>query len=113
MTLNETGAKMCSELSEVLKNCQLKLVNRIPKKVRDWIETSKDPNHHFTYDQSKSFEEQNLMQETRTMISILYRKYLATPEDKKRFNEEDQEFYIQEKLKQYKALMEQESRWEE
>ena len=61
----------------------------IPKEIINIFETEKDPEHEFVYDKSKSLNEQDMLKETRTLLSVLYRDYLASPEERKKLRERD------------------------
>ena len=64
------------ELSELIKRFPKESIDKIPTDVIDNIETSKDSEYSWDYDDTKMLEEQNIMVETKALFIRLYRKYL-------------------------------------
>ena len=76
------------EISEILKYMPIKYSNKLPESFRYLMNENKISND-FEYDESKAIEDQNILQETRTLLSILYRTYWCSDEQRKRLEEED------------------------
>lgn len=93
-----------TEVSEVLKYTDEDVVNQIPKSFIRFIEENKDKDYAFNIDENKTLENQNLKQSTREIIALIYRSYIATPEEKEEFkikDREEQRRIEEEKAKKY------------
>ena len=62
------------ELSELIKRFPKESIDKIPTDVIDNIETSKDSEYSWDYDDTKMLEDQNIMVETKALFIRLYRK---------------------------------------
>ena len=67
------------------------LYEKIPKKFLAFIRENKDNNYVINIDYSKSINEQELLQQTRVILSLIYRDYLCTEEERVRLIEKDKE----------------------
>lgn len=74
-----------AEVLEVLKYVSLDDYNKIPKKFITFMEENCDENSTFTYNIAITFEKQNLSNDTKNILAMLYRLFWASEEDKKRF----------------------------
>jgi hypothetical protein len=63
---------------------------KIPKKIIEFIDENRDKNYKSNINYNISINEQELQQDTRTFLALIYRDYLCTPEEKKRLIEEDE-----------------------
>lgn len=74
------------------------LKNKIPLKTRESIKRAGDKNYNFNYDNTISLSKQNLLPETKSLLSIIYTDYLCTEEEQRKWSEYDK-FEIQKKEK--------------
>ena len=72
-----------SEVSEILKIMDDSLAQKIPKKLKDEIETNKSSNHNFVYDLRLGLQEQKIMKTTEQYLTMLYLRYWCTENEKK------------------------------
>ena len=77
------------ELSELLKRFPKEIFDKIPSKFIESMEEKKDSEYVWNYDESKSFEEQSLMVETKALFVKVYKDYLAGPEEKEKWEKYD------------------------
>ena len=63
------------ELKEILKYTDKSIVEKIPQRVLDKINSVNSNGYKFTYDVSKELNEQNILQKTKELLSGLYIKY--------------------------------------
>lgn len=92
------------ELGELLKRFPKEVFDKIPSNVLDNMESSKDKGYNWSYDETKSFDDQEIMVETKALFIQIYRKYLMAPEEQAKWEKYDQisKGYIEEeKAKQY------------
>ena len=76
--------KAYKEVLEVLKYMLQEEREKIPQKMIQMFKEKMDSNHKFKYDESKKFDEQELLIETKAILSNLFRDYWATSEQRDR-----------------------------
>lgn len=76
--------KAYKEVIEVLKFVPKESVDKIPQTMIDTFKEKMDLNYDFKVDINKSFEEQELLDETKAILANIFRDYWATPYQKER-----------------------------
>lgn len=76
--------KAYKEVIEILKYVPQESVNKIPQTMIDTFKAKMDKDYDFKIDLSKSFEEQDLLDETKAIFANIFRDYWATPYQKER-----------------------------
>lgn len=79
-------AKIYSEVIEVLDHLVEEDYNKIPKDYIDYFNKNSDKNYKFKYDSLKSFNEQPICNETKTILFGLYSEFVADERQKKKIN---------------------------
>lgn len=79
--------KAYKEIIEILKYMSQEDRGKIPNKMIRMFEEKMDPNHEFKYDNSKNFDEQELLIETKAILANIFRDYWATPEQREKIVE--------------------------
>lgn len=82
-------AKAYKEVIEILKNVPEESVNKIPKEIIEIFNTNMDKDYKFKIDENSSFEEQNLLEETKAIFANIFRDYWATPYQKEKIEEKE------------------------
>lgn len=80
-----------TEVYNIITHMDKKLYDKIPKSFIEMLENCKDYDYEVNIDYSKSINEQELLHETRAILSLIYRDYICTPEKRKELVEEDNE----------------------
>ena len=84
------------EVSEILKILDNSLVQKIPEKVKQEIETNKAQNYNFEYDLNKGIDEQKILKTTEKYLTMLFLRYWCTEEEKtevlKAMNENEKKY---------------------
>ena len=70
------------EVSVILKNIDKNLSNKIPERLKEYIETNKSLSHNFMYDYDKSLSEQRMLKTTEKYLTMLFLRYWCTNEEK-------------------------------
>lgn len=97
---NGVYSKAFVELNEIINNMNENLKNKIPDKTIKAIKLAGNKNYKFNYDKSKSLNEQTLLPETKSLLSVIYSDYLCSPEERKKWQEYDRfEMQKQDELK--------------
>ena len=95
--------KAYKQVIEILKYAPQEIVDKIPKKMIKTFKTNMDDKYDFKIDISKSFEEQDLLEETKAIFANIFRDYWATPEQKRRILEKEKhDREIEENIKREK-----------
>ena len=75
-------------------------VEKIPQTMIDTFKAKKDNTYNFSIDINKSFEEQELLEETKAILANIFRDYWATPYQKERIQAKER--YDMEKIEEEK-----------
>ena len=78
-----------TEVNEILKYLSEDLLKKIPKEFIDNIKENMSTSYVLKYDNTKGINEQNLKQETRAILSVIYRDYICNEEIKKEIIQKD------------------------
>ena len=76
--------KAYKEVIEILKYMSQEEREKIPNKMIRMFKEKMDKNHEFKYDESKNFDEQELLIETKAILANIFRDYWSTPEQRER-----------------------------
>ena len=99
-------ANAYTEVLDILKYISKEDYEKIPKSKIKVFEENSNKNYSFTYDESKTLEEQNVSEITKAIIAILFRDYWATKEQRYIIIKKQQEIKDQ-KQKELMAKFEQ------
>ena len=94
MVDNVLYSNVATEILEICNYLDKEIFLQIPKKIIENLNKIKNENHSFKIDKSKSFEGQNMLKETRDIISILFLKYCCTKEEANAIIKENNETLI-------------------
>ena len=101
--MEDNYPKAYKEVIEILKYVPEESVNKIPQTMLDTFKTKMDKDYNFIVDINKTFEEQELLAETKAIFANIFRDYWATPYQKERIEAKERYDRKQiEKLKQEK-----------
>lgn len=76
--------KAYKEVIEILKYVPKESVKKIPQTMLNTFNAKMDNTYNFSIDINKSFEEQELLEETKAILANIFRDYWATPYQKER-----------------------------
>lgn len=105
-------ANAYTEVLDILKYISKEDYEKIPKSKIKVFEENSNKNYHFTYDENKTLDEQNVSEIAKMIIAILYRDYWATKEQryiiikKQREARKEQERQIRERIEQNRQIKE-------
>ena len=99
--MEENYHKAYKEVIEILKYVPQESVNKIPKTMLETFEKKMDKDYVFNVDINKSFEEQNLLEETKDIFAVIFRDYWATPYQRERIKAKEN--YDRQKIEEEKA----------
>ena len=82
--MEDNYPKAYKEVMKILNFVPKESVEKIPRTMIDTFEAKMDKDYDFKVDINKSFEEQNLLEETKAIFANIFRDYWATPYQKER-----------------------------
>lgn len=82
--MEDNYSKAYKEIIEILKYVPEESVNKIPLDMMEMFKANMDNNYEFEVDINKSFEEQNLLEETKAIFANIFRDYWATQYQKEK-----------------------------
>lgn len=98
--MEDNYSKAYKEVIEILNFVPKESVDKIPQRMIDTFKAKMDQNYDFKVDINKSFEEQELLDETKAIFANIFRDYWATPYQKERI--EAKEKYDRQKIEEEK-----------
>ena len=84
-----------TEVNEILKYFNKDLLKKIPKEFIENIKEKMYTTYKVIYDNTKSLNEQNIKQETRAILSIIYRDYICDKETKEKIIQKDRKEWLE------------------
>ena len=101
--IDEAYRNSFKEVYDILQNTEDELISKIPVKFISFIKDNMNCDYKTNIQQNVNIDKQPLLKETEAVLSLIYRSYWATEEEKQEFAIKDQqEFY--EKQKQGKSI---------
>ena len=74
-------SNVATELIEIFNYLDKNTYDKIPQKVIENLKEKRNKEYTFTIDKTKTLDEQNLLTETKQILSILFLKYCCTKEE--------------------------------
>ncbi len=92
--MDEEYRKSLCEVAEVLENSEENIQQKIPKKLKDFIYNNRISNYNPRIDFSKEDWEEDLSEDAKSIIALIYRDCLVSKEERKKLLEiEKNELY--------------------
>ena len=93
-----------AEVLEILNFVSEEYLSNIPEEIIDFFHKESKKDYQYTVTEFDSFENQEMLYETRVILSVLYRDYFASDEERKEILQEDNlqmQIIEEEKRKKY------------
>lgn len=87
--MEDSLSKAFTEVYEILKITPIELTSKIPTKFRKIIEENRDKEYRFQIEEP--FDEKDLREETIVILGLIYRDFLADPEEREELQLKDTE----------------------
>lgn len=91
----------CSEMDYILENLDKDFSNRIPEKIRLFFKNNKSKTYKVKLDTSKPLYEQELLEETRIYIQILFKLFIASKAEKDKYISESRKLFISQNVEKW------------
>lgn len=104
--IDELYRNSFKEVYEILENTENELLAKIPIKFRNFIKENMNENYKTNIQLDVDIDKQLLLKETEAVLSLIYRSYWATDEEKREFAIKDKQEFIkkdEEKKEQYQG----------
>ena len=75
------------EVYKILENTDEEIINKIPEKFMKFVKENMDINYKFELEKGKELIKQNLKDETKQIIALIYRDYIC--DEKEVINEQE------------------------
>ena len=80
-----TYEKVLREVDYIIKNMPHEIQNKIPDNFKQAIVSNMDKNYiPEPYDKNKTLDEQNISEETKKILALIYRNYIVSDEERKK-----------------------------
>lgn len=100
---DEVYRNSLKEVYDVLEFTDVQLVNKIPNKFLNFIKENMNPDYETHVNPDIEIDKQPLLKESEAILSLIYRSYWMTEDEKEDFAKNDKEQLLQkEKLKREK-----------
>lgn len=86
---DEISKKAFKEVYEILKNVDQELLLKIPNKFLELIENNMDNNYNYEAEYNIPLDKQKMLPQTKYVLSLIYRIYFTTEEEKKNIASKD------------------------
>ena len=95
---DENYSMALCEVEYILNNTDEQLIKMIPNSFINWIRNNKSKTYKPNLRNDIPIEIQKLLPETEAIISVIYRKYWSSEEEKEKYREEDAKYSKYEEL---------------
>ena len=97
--IDEVYRNSFKEVYEILENTENELLEKFPTKFMNFIKENMNGNYKTNIQPDVDIDKQLLLKETEAVLSLIYRSYWATDEEKQEFAIKDQQEFIKKEEK--------------
>ena len=80
--MNNKYKMALSEVNQILLHTEEEIILKIPQTFINFVKKNMDENHRIKIEEGKKLIEQNIMQETKQILALIYRDYLCSKQEK-------------------------------
>lgn len=84
--LNDKYTKALAELKVILENSEDSIIKKIPKTFIMFVEENYDKDYSCKITPNISINDQNILDETKYLIALIYRSYLCSEDERKEYD---------------------------
>ena len=95
--MEDSMNKAFAEVYDIIRHMDKEIIDKIPKKFIKFIYDNRDNSYNVKFDYSKNILEQNMLRDTKVLLSIIYIDYVCSPEKRAELKEKDKEEIIKER----------------
>lgn len=97
--IDEIYRNSFKEVYDILENTENELIAKIPTKFMNFLKENMNVNYKTNITLDEEIDKQYLSKETEAILSLIYRSYWSTDEEKQEFFIKDQQEYIEKEKK--------------
>lgn len=90
--------KIFAEVLDIINNSEKEVKAKIPEKLYQQFEKNTDKSYKVNIDYSKEDWDNNISEETKEILALIYRDYIVSTEERKELIKEEAEFEKQKEL---------------
>ena len=87
--IDEIYKNSFKEVYDILKNTEEDLLSKIPNSFMNFIKNNMNVDYKTSINSNETIDKQHLLKETEAILSLIYRSYWATDEEKNEFAKKD------------------------
>ena len=87
--IDEIYKNSFKEVYDILENTEEDLLSKIPNSFMNFIKNNMNVDYNTSINLNETIDKQHLLKETEAILSLIYRSYWATDEEKNEFAEKD------------------------
>ena len=87
--IDEIYKNSFKEVYDILENTEEDLLSKIPNSFMNFIKNNMNINYKTNINSNETIDKQHLLKETEAILSLIYRSYWATDEEKNEFAKKD------------------------
>lgn len=87
--IDEIYKNSFKEVYDILENTEEDLLSKIPNSFMNFIENNMNVDYKTSINLNETIDKQHLLKETEAILSLIYRSYWATDEEKNEFAKKD------------------------
>ncbi len=87
--IDEIYKNSFKEVYDILKNTEEDLLSKIPNSFMNFIKNNMNVDYKTSINLNETIDKQHLLKETEAILSLIYRSYWATDEEKNEFAKKD------------------------
>ena len=87
--MQDSTKKAFSEVYDIINHMEENMKNKIPTKFIDFLKDNRDYNYDVKIDYSQSIVNQNLIHETKVLLSLIYRDYICDKQKRENLIKQD------------------------
>ena len=84
-----------TEVYDIINHMEPELKDKIPKKFVNMLKQNRDNNYKINIDYKKSITEQELLEDTKVILGLIYRDFLCDKEKRKELIEQDKKSILE------------------
>ena len=84
----------CSQMDYIINNLDEIFVSKIPYRIKDFFKNNKSKTYKVNLDVSKPLYEQDLFEETKIYMQIIFKLFIAPKAEKERYISESRKLFV-------------------
>lgn len=98
--LDDVYKNAFKEVYEILRNTGEELIKKVPQKFISFIQSNMNNDYETSINTQVPINEQSILSETEDILSLIYRSWWATDEEKREFANRDKQYLME--IEEYK-----------